>query len=441
MNNSNRVRWTTVAFLAVVLAATAAPVQATHSNSAQVIIDWDQIAQQTVGGAPFAQARSYAMVSIAMADAVVAIKGKYDPFFAKLSTPIPHGASATAAAAQAAHDVLVALVPMNQAALDAALATSLEGIPPGQRWLGRQVGRRVAAKILAWRQNDGFAAANPQPPAFLASTLPGIWQPTVAGDTGLAQFSKLDDVLPFGLISPTQFLPVPFPQLESTEYATDFNDVKDIGSATSTTRTPRQTALAQSFAGAAGPFFNVTTFFRVWHNVARDVSLAEGMSMVDTARLFALLSAAMNDGLQTTQVSKFVYRLWRPLTAIVSADTDNNDATVADADWLPLLGTPPYPSHASNASCLGATAAQTLGNVFGTDNKSFTATWNTGDSPPAVVHAEPYTSFWAMGRDSGSSRVWGGIHYRFEITASEHACTQVANYLFDNYMQRRSRHW
>jgi hypothetical protein len=251
----------------------------------------------------------------------------------------------------------------------------------------------------------------------------------------------MDDVEPFGLISPTQFLPVPFPQLESVEYATDFNDVKDIGSATSTTRTPRQTALAQSFAGAAGPFFNVTTFFRVWHNVARDVSLAEGMSMVDTARLFALLSAAMNDGLQTTQVSKFVYRLWRPLTAIVSADTDNNDATAADAGWLPLLGTPPYPSHGSNASCLGATAAQTLGNVFGTDNKSFTATWYTGDSPPAVVHAEPYTSFWAMGRDTGSSRVWGGIHYRFEITASEHACTQVANYLFDNYMQRRSRHW
>jgi hypothetical protein len=438
MNNSSRVRWTTAAFLAVVLAATAAPVQATHSNSAQVIIDWDQIAQQTVGGPPFAQARSYAMVSIAMADAVVAINGKYDPFFAKLSTPIPHGASATAAAAQAAHDVLVALVPVNQAALDAALATSLEGIPPGQRGLGRQVGRRVAAKILAWRLNDGFDAANPQPPAFLASTLPGIWQPLGSGP---AQFSKMDDVEPFGLISPTQFLPVPFPQLESVEYATDFNDVKDIGSATSTTRTLRQTALAQSFAGAPGPFFNVTTFFGVWHNVTRDVSLAEGRNMVDTARLFALLSAAMNDGLQTTQVSKFVYRLWRPLTAIVSADTDNNDATVADAGWLPLLGTPPYPSHGSNASCLGATAAQTLGNVFGTDNKSFTATWYTGDSPPAVVHAEPYTSFWAMGRDSGSSRVWGGIHYRFEITASEHACTQVANYVFDNYMQRRSRHW
>jgi hypothetical protein len=338
--------------------------------------------------------------------------------------------------------VLLALVPANQAVFDAALTTSLEGIPPGQRWLGRLVGSRVAAKIIAWRQNDGFAAANPLPPAFppaiLASTLPGIWRQAASG---AAQFSKMEDVLPFALISPTQFLPAPFPQLESEEYATDYNDVKDIGSATSTTRTERQTALAQSFASAPGPYFNVTTFFRVWHNVARDVSLAEGMSMVDTARMFALLSASMFDGLQTTQVSKFVYRLWRSLTAIVAADTNNNDATDADSGWLPLIGTPPYPSHASNASCLGATAAQTLGNVFSTDNKSFTATWYTGASPPAVVYAVPYTSFWAMGHDTGSGRISGDIHYRFEIMASEISCTQITNYIFDNYIQRRSRSW
>jgi hypothetical protein len=251
----------------------------------------------------------------------------------------------------------------------------------------------------------------------------------------------MGDVEPFGLISPTQFLPVPFPQLESEECATDFNDVKDNGSTTSTTRTARQAALAQLFAGAPGPYANVTNFFRVWHNVARDVSLAEGMSMVDTARMFALMSASMFDSILTSQTSKFVYRLWRPLTAIVEAGTDNNDATEAEAGWLPLLGTPPYPSHASNASCLGASAAQTLGNVFGTDDKSFTATWYTGGPTPTVVYSEPYTSFWAMGHDTGSGRIWGGIHFRFEITASETSCTQVANYIFDNYMQRRHKSW
>jgi hypothetical protein len=124
MNNSKRVPWTTATFLAFVLAAMAAPVQATH-NSAQVIIDWDQIAQQNIGVppfGPFAQARSYAMVHVAMADAVIAVQGRYDPFFARLSLPVPDGASAKAAAAQAAHDVLVHLVPANQAAFDDSLA-------------------------------------------------------------------------------------------------------------------------------------------------------------------------------------------------------------------------------------------------------------------------------------------------------------------------------
>ncbi len=403
MNKTNRVRWSTATFLAVVLAAMAVPVQATGSSgssSAQVIIDWDQIAQQNIVGGPFPQARSFAMVSIAMADAVVAVQGKYDPFFAKLRLPVPDGASAKAAAAQAAHDVLVALVPANQAALDAALATSLEGIPSGARWSGRWVGRRVAAKIVAWRLNDGFAAANPQPPAFLPSTLPGIWRQAASGP---AQFSEIRNVEPFGLLYPTQFLPVPHPQLESAEYATDFNDVKDVGSATSATRTPEQTRMAQLVANAPGPYFSATGLFRLWHNIARDVSLADGMSMVDTARMFALLSASMFDSLQTSQTSKFVYRLWRPITAVADAGNDNNDATEAVSGWTPLLGTPPYPSHASNAACIGAGAAQALGNVFGSDNKSFTATWYTGDSPPS--------------------------------------CTQVANYIYDNYLQRRYKSW
>ena len=406
-------------------------------RSGEVIIDWNQVAQQNIGGPPFLQTRSYAMVHIAMADAVMAIEGRYEPFHVRLRSSVPQGASAKAAAAQAAHDVLVALIPANKAAFDAALATSLEDIPPGLRRNGTKVGKKVGKAVLAWRQNDGYATANPQPPAFLPSELPGIWRQTASGP---AQFSAIANVDPFGLVSTTQFLPTVQPQLESDEYAADYNDVKDIGSVDSATRTPRQTALAQLFAGAPGPHANVTNFFRVWHNVVRDVSQDEGMTLVQTARLFALLTASINDSLVTSQSSKFIYRLWRPITAIAAADIDANDDTTADVGWVPLLGTPPYPSHASNASCIGTSAAQTLGNVLGTDSKSFTATWYTGDSPPAVVHEEPYDSFWAMAHDTGSGRVWGGIHFRFEITASEQACSQVANYIFDNYMQRR-RHY
>ena len=144
--------------------------------------------------------------------------------------------------------------------------------------------------------------------------------------------------------------------------------------------------------------------------------------------------------MQTSQTSKFVYRLWRPETAIDQAGVDNNTDTAPEASWPPLLLTPPYPSHASNMACVGAGAARMLANVFGSDKQSFTATWYTGASPPAVVHSEPYTSFWALAQDEGDSRIWGGIHFRFEIDESQVSCTQVADYVFDNYMPRRKRH-
>ena len=419
-------------------------VEASHS-SAQIVYNWNLVAQQTIGGPPFAQTRAYAMVQVAVDHGAGrendrSVEGKYDPFHARLKVPGSHGASATAAAAQAAHDVLLALFPANQAALDAALASSLAGIPPGQKSGGVKVGKAAAARILEWRANDGFALANPQPPDFLVSVLPGIWRQTTPGPAGAAQFSRLGDVEPFGLQSSTQFLPVPPPQLESSEYAADFDDVKAKGRAVGSTRTPDEERLAQLFAAAPGPFANVTNPFRLWYNVAIDVSQARNMSLVDTARMFALLSVSIHDSVLTSHASKFIYRLWRPVTAIVSADIDDNAATVADAAWTPLLGTPPYPSHASNMSCIGAGAAQMLGNVLGTDDISFTAVWYDSATPPNVVSQQSYTSLWAMGQDEGSSRIWGGIHYRFEITASEVSCTQVANYLFDNYMQRRHHH-
>ena len=114
-----------------------------------------------------------------MADAVVAIEGRYRPFHAGVWAP--SGASAEAAAAQAGHDVLVSLLPAAQAEADAVLAKRLASIPPGRRFVGIEVGKKAAAAILTWRQNDGCASANPQPPAFLASTLPGIWRTRVPG--------------------------------------------------------------------------------------------------------------------------------------------------------------------------------------------------------------------------------------------------------------------
>ena len=436
MNNNYRI-WAASTLVLAALAVVAPRVEATHQSNGDVIIEWNQLLQQSTGGAPFLQARTYAITHIAMADAVAAIDGRYEPCHARLWAP--HGASAEAAAAQAAHDVLAVLNPAGLASFDTALENRLATIPPGPRRLGVFVGKKAAAAILAWRQNDGFADANPQPPAFLASTLPGIWQQTTAGAAGAAQFSELGSVVPFGLLTTTQFLPAVMPQLESAAYAADYNEVKSVGEATSTTRILEQTRFAQLFAGV-GTFANVTNIFRLWNNVARDVSQDKSYSLARTARLFALVNASIFDSVQTSQTSKFIYRLWRPVTAIARAASDNNDATEAQAGWVPLLPTPPYPSHASNMACVGAGAARMLANVFGDDAQSFTATWFSSATPATVVHAEPYDSFWAMALDEGDSRVWGGIHFTFELTASQVSCSQVADYLFDNYMQPRHHH-
>jgi hypothetical protein len=175
--------------------------EAMEQSNGSVIIEWNDLLQRNIGPPPIGQARSYAMLHIAMADAVVAIEGHYRPFHAQVSAP--SGASAEAAAAEAGHDMLVSLLPATQAPADATLAKQLAQISPGRAMLGVQVGKRAAAAILAWRQNDGYASANPQPPAFLASTLPGVWRQTASGPY---QFSEIGNVVPFGLLTPSQFL-------------------------------------------------------------------------------------------------------------------------------------------------------------------------------------------------------------------------------------------
>jgi hypothetical protein len=416
------------------LAPSAGATGGAGGSKPDVIIEWNQLLQQNLNAPPFLQLRSYSMLHIAMADAVVAIEGRFEPFHAKVWAS--RGASAEAAAAQAGHDVFIVLVttPAAVAAADALLQSRLSSIPPGLRAQGVSVGKKAAASILAWRQNDGYATANPQPPAFLASTLPGVWRPTASGPF---QFSEIGNVEPFGLLTVSQFLPAPYPQLESAAYAETVNEVKKVGRNTAplTDRNEAQTRFAQLFAGV-GPYAGVTNVFRLWSNVARDLAQQKNLSLTSTARLFAMAFASMHDSVQTSHYSKAVYRLWRPETAIANADVDNNPATDADTTWAPLIPTPPYPAYASNMTCIGTGASRMLANVLGNDAQTFTATWYTPAN--TVAWAEPYTSLWQLGDDEANSRIWGGIHFRIDIDESQVKCTQVADYLYENYMQPRN---
>jgi hypothetical protein len=255
-----------------------------------------------------------------------------------------------------------------------------------------------------------------------------LWQPTSAQGAQLAHFGEFE---PFALLTATQYLPDPPPTLTSERYAADLEEVRLLGSVNSTVRTAEQTQTARLFASVG----NSTSHFAAWNNVARDLARASHWSLVDTARLYALLNVSIFDGVQTSHTSKFIYGLWRPVTAIRRADEDLNAATTADPTWTPLLTTPPYPSHSSNQTCVGVSAAQSLARAAGGDDFAFSVTW-IGTAGNANVTRQ-YARFSELAEQQARSRVFGGIHFDFELDASQESCIKVADYVADNYARPR----
>ena len=397
--------------------------------SAHEVIKWNQLLRQIVlipGAQPptIPSTRSLAMLHIALFDAVNAIAQSFTPYF--IAVPASRDASQQAAAAQAAHDVLVALYPQQQDLLDAALAASLDSLPPDGCDQGITVGQAVASAILDWRRTDRWDAP---PPPFVLPPEPGFWQPTPPGFSP-APFTQISDVIPFALTDSRQFGPPPPPALTSAQYATDFNETKEIGRVDSMSRTDDQTLVANLWAAVGTP----TSSIDIYNTVARDVALAFGNDLVQTARLFAFLNVGIHDGLQTSFTSKYDYGVWRPITAIPRADEDGNVFTDPDPTWLPLLVTPPYPTYAGNAATIGAACATVLARVFGTNVFPFEAHW---EGTPGWTRA--YPSFWAIADEQARSRIYGGIHFHFDTIAGQEIGTKVGNYLMDNFMLPRSR--
>jgi hypothetical protein len=398
-----------------------------HREDPAVITEWNTIAEGVIpASAGVTLPRTYAMMHIAMFDAVNSIEGGYTPF--RVRVPAWHGASTEAAAAQAAHDVLTALLPAGSASYDAALAARLANIHPLLAQQGAKVGREAAKAILDWRATDGWAT----PQTFTPPALPGVWQPTPPAFAPAA-FVQAGDVKPFGLPTPYYFLPRRPPALDSQEYADAVNEIKAIGGATSIVRTAEQTLQARLWASVGYK----TLWAGVWNQVGRFMASDRALSVIESARLFALLNTSLQDGVQTAQASKFVYQLWRPVHAIQRAGEDLNAGTDADPAWMPLLTTPPYPSYAGNMACIGASAARVLSLYFGQNDIPFTVQW-TGLPGNADV-ARPFQGFWQLAEHQAASREYGGIHFHFDTTASQEACPKVAGYIFGNYMRPKRK--
>jgi len=238
-------------------------------------------------------------------------------------------------------------------------------------------------------------------------------------------------VTPFVIASSRQFLVEPPPALTSARYAADFNHAKAIGSASSTTRTADQTLVARLFAGVG----TTTGIPAVWNNLPRDLVRARGMNALDAARLFALTNVTFHDALFVSFSGKFLYGLWRPVTAIRDAARDGNAATDPDPEWLGLLPSPPYPTYPGNYACLASAITRVFARVFGGDEVPFSITWTEANGPGWT---RSYARFSQLATEAANSRVYGGIHFDFDTTSSFGVCIPLGDYVYENTFRRRS---
>jgi hypothetical protein len=387
---------------------------------ADPVTDWNQTAIRAteIAGAPVpVQTRVMAMVHAAMFDAVNAIERRYAVYAVDASAP--SGASADAAAAAAAHGVLVRVYPQQQATTDAALAASLTRIPEGTaRADGTRLGEAVAAQLFALRKDDGSAAMQ----SYTFGTGAGVYQATPPMNANPI-LPHWRNIKPFIITGARQFPFAGPPAPNSAAFAKDFNEVKRLGSRTSTQRTSEQTAIAIHWAGSEVPPLNA---------VARAAAAAKGLSLIDSARLFALLNMAMADSLIAGFEAKYAFNYWRPITAIRNAGLANNGAIAAEPGWDPLLVTPPHPEYPS-AHCLGAgAAAAVLQHVFEGDRLATSYVY-----PPLGVLLR-WDSFSQIETEVENARVWAGIHFR---TAAEHGTEigrQIARFAVQTRMQART---
>ena len=411
---------------AILVAALALPATA-GAQVLDTVFEWQRLMQITVAGTPTPTVfftRPYSMTSIAMFDALNSIERGYQPYVIEVSASAT--ASREAAVAQAAHDVLVALYPGQLATLDAALAASLSGRPAAAVAEGVQIGAAVARAVVQSRANDGWD--RPVTP-YILPNLPGYYQVTPPQNATVT-FTHYPGVQPF-VIDRNRMLVAAPPALTSARYTQDFNEVKTLGGAISSARTAEQTSIAQRWAAIG----TSTQFQHVWANVLRDLARRTNLSALDAARAYALLGVTMHDGLLASFNGKFLYGLWRPVTAIREAERDGNPGTAADATWLSLIPTPPYPAYPGNMTCMGSVGSRTLERVFGRDDVAFSVTW-TGTGGNADI-TRPFNGFRELANEQARSRIYGGIHFTFDQDASLGVCIPMADYAFDNYMRKR----
>jgi membrane-associated phospholipid phosphatase len=406
------------------------------SDGSDPVLDWNAFllqAIQTDRTAPPIAAYNMALMHTAIYDAVNAIARTYSVY--EIDAQAPQDASEAAAVSAAAYTILKTLYPRQTPTFDAEYLAALAAVPDGAAEdAGVTLGAYVATQMLALREEDGSDAVA----AYTPGIDPGDWQPTPTpyqpGEIGSWQgpvvydgalLPQWGEVTPFALNSGDQFRPGGPPALDSAEYAAEFNQVKDLGSNTSTIRTADQTEIAKFWADGAGTY----TPSGHWNQIAEQAAINSDNSLLENARLFALLNISLADAGIAAWDAKYTYDFWRPYTAIHNAETDGNALTAADPNWTPLIKTPPFPEYVSGHSMFSGAAATVLTSFFG-DNYQFSA---TSMNLPGITRT--FNGFYAAADEAGISRIYGGIHFLSSNQDGLATGKSVGGYVLDNFLK------
>jgi hypothetical protein len=366
---------------------------------------------------PLHESRMYAMMHIAIHDAVNALDRRSQPYV--YLARAEDGISPEAAIAAAARDVLVHLIneipfpfpppciSAGVASVEGDYAAALAAIPAGRaKTRGIEIGQAAAAAILSLRVGDGsntplLVFDYPQ------GTDPGEYRFTPGFPFAFAP--GWGNVNPFVLTHNAQFVPTRPYDTHTRKYVLDFNEVKALGGdgiTTPSNRTADQTEIA---------LFWIESSPLQWNRIARTVSAATNLDLWENARLFGLINVAMADGYISSFHAKYLFNYWRPITAIQAAATDGNPDTEADPTWTSLVPAPPIPDHDSAHSVEGGAAAEVLMEFFGTDNIAFSACSRTlpaGKCTDAAPVLRRYSTFSQAAEENGVSRILVGFHFR-----------------------------
>jgi hypothetical protein len=382
-------------------------------NAAQ---QWDQIAEDTVVGSGAFQGEGF----VYMAYVAKAMHGAVSPGERR-------GQSADAAVAESAYRVLVHYFPAKEADLTALHDEALAAIPAGPaKRQGIAYGGLAAAKLLRERDGDGLqtpvASTSPFP------TLPpgpGVWRLTPSAYAA-PQTPWMANVRPFLLTNSDQFRPPPPPSLSSPQWVAAFDEIKSLGSATSTTRTADQTAIA---------LFWTANVVRQYNSLARSVATKLGLDVPHTARLLAMVDEVGADAMIAMMNAKYHFLFWRPVTAIDPTSVigdgfgptpgfdDGNPATVEQPGWRPLIATPNHPEYPSAHATISSAIVEVLSRLLGTDAIDVDV-----QGGPTLTATRHFATADDLRTQVGNARVWGGLHYRFSVQAGSALGRQIADY-------------